>query len=127
MAGHRVERIQRHILQEVSLLFEREVSDPRLARLTVTRVEVSGDLRVAKVFVAPAEDDAAVTRETMRALAHAAGYFRHHIAESLDLKFAPEIRFQLDRALAQGERFLRALDEVRGEVRAAPERGMEDE
>jgi len=112
MAGYRAARVSHRIQQEVSVLFEREVSDPRLANVNVTRVEVSGDLRHAKIFVAPVGDDADATREQMDALEHASGFFRHRIAESLDLRFAPEVRFLLDHSIEQGERFLRALEQV---------------
>ncbi len=98
-------------------MFAREVSDPRLENLNVTRVQVSGDLRIAKIFVAPRSDTAA-TREMMDALARAAGYFRRRLAESLDLRFAPELRFQLDYAIEKGEHFLQVLEQVEAEERA---------
>ena len=100
------------------MMFAREVSDPRLENLTVTRVEVSGDLRIAKIFVNP-RGDAEATREMMNALAHANAYIRHQLATSLDLRFAPEIRFQLDYSIEKGEHFLRVLEQVEAEERAA--------
>lgn len=112
MAGYRAARVSQRIQQEITLLFEREVSDPRLANVNVTRVEVSSDLRYAKIFVAPRSADEDATHEMMGALSRATGFFRHHLAESLDLRFAPEVRFLLDRSIEQGERFLRALDQV---------------
>jgi len=116
MATHRPERVSERIHQEISLIFAREVSDPRLANLNVTRVEVSGDLRIAKVSVAP-RGNAEETREMMDALARAAGYFRRLIAGSLDLRFAPEIRFQLDHSIEKGEHFLQVLEQVQAEER----------
>jgi ribosome-binding factor A len=113
MSGYRAARASQRIQQEISLLFEREVSDPRLANVNITHVEVSDDLRYAKIFVAPHSDDAAATRAQMRALDHATGFFRHRIATSLDLRFAPEVRFLLDHSIEKGERFLRALEEIR--------------
>jgi ribosome-binding factor A len=98
------------------MIFAREVSDPRLEYLNVTRVEVSGDLRVAKIFVAP-RGDADATREMMDALVHAAGYFRRRLAESLDLRFAPEVRFLVDPSIEKGERFLQVLEQVEAEER----------
>ena len=112
MSGYRAARVSQRIQQEISVLFEREVSDPRLASVNVTRVEVSGDLRYAKIFVAPLHDDENATREMMAGLEHARGFFRHRIAASLDLRFAPEIRFLLDHSIEKGERFLRALEQV---------------
>ena len=112
MSGYRAERASQRIQQEISLLFEREVSDPRLASVNVTRVEVSSDLRYAKIFVAPITGDEDATRAMMDALDRATGFFRHRIAQSLDLRLAPEVRFLLDRSIEKGERFLRALDQV---------------
>ena len=55
----------------------------------------------------------------MAALARAAGYFRKLLAKSLELRFAPEIRFELDYSIAKGERFLQVLEQVEAEERAA--------
>jgi ribosome-binding factor A len=118
MASHRPERVSERIHQDISVMFAREVSDPRLVNLNVTRVEVSGDLRIAKIFVTP-RDDAEATREMMNALAHANAYIRHQLAASLDMRFAPELRFQLDYSIEKGERFLRVLEQVEAEERAA--------
>jgi len=118
LATYRPARVSERILQEISVIFAREVSDPRLENLNATRVVVSGDLRIAKIFVAP-RGDADATRETMDALARAAGYFRKQLAASLDLRFAPEIRFQLDQSIEKGERFLQVLDQVQAEEHAA--------
>ena len=118
MGSHRPERVSERIHQEMSLLFARQVSDPRLENLNVTRVQVTGDLRLAKVFITPRED-AEATRETMAALARAAGYFRKLLAQNLDLRFAPEIRFELDYSIAKGEHFLQVLEQVQSEERAA--------
>ena len=118
MPGYRAARASQRIQQEISILFEREVSDPRLAHVNVTHVEVSCDLRYAKIFVAPVSGDDDATRAMMGALARAAGFFRHRIAQSLDLRVAPEVRFLLDRSIEKGERFLRALEQVQVEEHA---------
>ena len=115
MPSYRAERIGQQIHQHVSIMLEREVSDPRLAGANVTHVQVSGDLRLAKIFVAPNSAGEDATREMMDGLAHATGYFRHQIAGVLDLRFAPEIRFLLDPAIEKGERFLHALEQIHAE------------
>jgi ribosome-binding factor A len=118
MGSHRPERVSERIHHEMSVIFAREVSDPRLENLNVTRVDVTGDLRLAKIFIIP-RDDPEATRETMAALARAAGYFRKLLAKSLELRFAPEIRFELDYSIAKGEHFLQVLEQVEAEERAA--------
>jgi ribosome-binding factor A len=113
MPSYRAARASQRIQQEISILFARQVSDPRLANVNVTRVEVSGDLRYAKIFVAPLAGDEDATDAMMDALARASAFFRARIAASLDLRIAPEIRFVLDRSIEQGERFLRALEQLK--------------
>jgi ribosome-binding factor A len=116
MAGHRSERAGERIHQEISLMLDRDVSDPRLANVNVTRVEVTGDLRIAKVYVTP-RDRETDEKEMLDALTRAAGFFRRQLAASLDLRYAPEIRFYLDRSIEAGEHFLQVLDQVQKEER----------
>ena len=118
MAGHRSERISQRILEEVSLILSREIQDPQIAGVNVTRVEVSGDLRIAKIFVA-APVDAEEAEQVMEGLARAARYFRRRLAENMELRLAPEVRFVLDDSIAKGERFLQVLDQVQAEEHAA--------
>lgn len=114
MSGHRQERIQQRILELVTIMLEREVQDPRLMNVNATRVEVSGDLRYAKVFVS-AHADANESKEMMDGLVRASRYFRRRLAETMDLRVVPEIRFQLDYSIEKGERFLQVLEQVQAE------------
>ncbi len=118
MAGHRAERLAVRVQQEISVMLDREISDPRLANVNVTRVEVTGDLRIAKVYVAPSSPDTD-EKEMMDALARAARFFRRQLAGSLDLRFAPELRFYRDHSIEMGEHFLQVLEQVEREERAA--------
>jgi ribosome-binding factor A len=116
MSGHRQERVRQRILELITLILEREVQDPRLMSVNVTHVELSGDLGYAKVFVSAPQDEGE-SEEMMHALERASRYFRRRIAENMDLRFAPEIHFQLDHSIEKGERFLRILDQVQEEER----------
>lgn len=118
MAGHRAERVSQRILQEVSLILGREIQDPLLANVNVTRVDVTGDLRLAKVFVA-APIDAEEAQAVKDALERAARYFRRRLAENMDLRLVPEVKFVLDYSIAKGEHFLQVLEQVQAETRAA--------
>lgn len=114
MSGHRAERISQRVLEEVTLILSREIRDPQIAAVNVTRVEVSGDLRVAKIFIsAPPDADEAET--VLDGLERAARYFRRRLAENMDLRLAPEVRFVLDDSIAKGERFLQVLEQVQSE------------
>lgn len=114
MSGHRAERISQRVLEEVTLILSREIRDPQIAAVNVTRVEVSGDLRVAKIFVA-APPDADEAESVLDGLERAARYFRRRLAENMDLRLAPEVRFVLDDSIAKGERFLQVLEQVQSE------------
>ncbi len=118
MAGHRSERVGERIHQEISVLLQREISDPRLADVNVTRVTVTGDLRIAKIYVT-SRDPSADPKEMMDALTRASGYFRRHLAASMDLRYTPEIRFYFDRSIQAGEHFLQVLEQVQAEQQAA--------
>ena len=117
MSGHRAERISQRILEEVSLILGREIQDPLLAGVNVTRVEVGGDLRIAKVFVA-APEDVEEAEAVVAALARASRYFRRRLAENMDLRLVPEVRFALDYSVAKGERFLQVLEQAQAEESA---------
>ncbi len=83
----RSERVAREImkiLQEAILL---EVKDPRLSRLTIVRVDVSGDLRFAKVYYESSVED------VEKGLESAKGFLRSVVARELNIRFTPELEF----------------------------------
>ncbi len=123
MPSHRSERVGELIHHQISLMLDREISDPRLSNITVIRVEVTGDLRIAKVYVAPRDKSAEVDeKEIKNAFAHAAGYFRRQVALAVDLRYAPELRFYVDHSVEMGERFLQVLEQVQAEERQRKKR-----
>ena len=102
---HRQEKLGELITQEISDLLRTRLKDPRIGFASITRVEVSGDLRHAKVFVSvmgTAEEQAA----TMKGLRHATGFLRHELASRLTLRYMPELVFKLDTSIAQGAHVL---------------------
>jgi ribosome-binding factor A len=107
------ERIGALIRNHLSYLFERgEVRDPRLHFVSVTDVEVSADVRYAKVFVrmlgSPEEQE-----QALAALSRAAGFLRTKVAGRLQLRHMPELSFHLDQALEYGNRIDALLEEIR--------------
>jgi ribosome-binding factor A len=108
----RRERLASVIEEVVSELLLREIKDPRVAGMTsITRVEVTADVRQAKIFISVMGDEAA-RRDTLRALEHAAGFIRSKLGEELTIRHVPAITFQLDRSLEQGDRVLALMAEV---------------
>jgi ribosome-binding factor A len=100
--------------EEISRMLQREVKDPRLGFVTVTGVDVSPDLRHARVFVTVL-GDAADAKEALAGLASAASYFRSVLRHSLSLRYIPELTFKLDTSLEQGMRIEALLDTIEKE------------
>ena len=106
-------------LQEVLSTLIRELRDPRIVGITVTAVDAAADMRSAKVKVSCFEDDATLAN-SVKALNHAAGKLRRDLGRQLSLRFIPELRFEADRALREGDR----ISALIREARAADERAL---
>jgi ribosome-binding factor A len=107
----RSERLGELILAEISDLITREIKDPRIGFVTFTRVEMSDDLRHAKVFVSiiGAEPEKA---RTLQGLSSATGYIRRHLGRALHLRYTPEIAFLVDESLAHGAKIAQILRQL---------------
>ncbi|GAC1455799.1 MAG: 30S ribosome-binding factor RbfA [Candidatus Limnocylindrales bacterium] len=103
MAYKRSDRVNSLLQRELATIISEELRDPRIVFATVTSVETTGDLRLARIFVSVLGDDA-TARETMRALDEAKPYIRHEIGSRVDLRFVPEIEFVSDRSAARAAR-----------------------
>ncbi len=105
---HRQEKLGELFAAELSELMRTRMKDPRVGFASITHVEVSGDLRHAKVFVSvmgsPEEQTA-----TMKGLKHASGYLRHELADRITLRYMPELVFRLDTSIAEGARVLELI------------------
>jgi ribosome-binding factor A len=107
----RPERLAGSLKEEISEVVGYELDDPELQNATVTDVEVSPDLRDAKVYVLITGEDAEI-KKTLRNLQHAAGFVRQQVALNLDLRFAPHIHFVRDTAEENAARVGRLLNEL---------------
>jgi ribosome-binding factor A len=98
MQGKRLERVNQLIKEEISMLLQRELKDPRLGFVTVTEVETSKDLRSAKVFVSVLGDEAQ-WKASLAALESARGFIRNWLRDHLDLRMTPTLEFRPDRSM----------------------------
>ena len=115
MASHRPDRVGDQIRQELSVLLSRgEVHDPGIGFITLTRVKVSPDLQVARVYYTTLGDEAA-RRETAKALRRATGFFRKRVGERLQLRRVPELQFQFDESVMHQDRVEQILRELHDE------------
>lgn len=108
---HRPERLAETLKEEISEVVSFELDDPELQNATVTDVEVSPDLRDAKVYVLVEGDEAGI-RRTLRNLQRAAGFVRQQVALNLDMRFTPHIHFARDTAEENAARIGRLLNEL---------------
>lgn len=113
-ANRRANRVAEAIREEVATFLSAGAKDPRLVGLvTVTAVDVSRDLRQAKIFVSILGSDAE-RAATFDGLASLASHVRSRVARSLGLRVAPEIVFKLDESVARAARIESLLAQVRG-------------
>jgi len=114
MSTRRRERVSERIHEEISDLLLKRIRDPRLAYVTVTDVEVSPDLKLATVFVSALGDQES-RHSALEGLNHASSYIRRELAQRLQLRFTPELRFLLDDSWERGAR----VDELLGQLQSA--------
>ena len=112
MQGKRLDRVNQLLKEEISILLQRELKDPRLGFVTVTAVETSKDLRVAKVFVSVLGDERQWTA-SLAALASARGFVRNWLRQRLDLRVTPEIDFRPDHSMEHAARIQSLLKRVK--------------
>ena len=109
--GSRSDRVADQIRGEIGLLLGREVHDPGIGFVTITRVQVTPDLQQARVYYTALGDDKA-RRNSERALERAAPFLRRQIGARLRLKRVPELKFFYDESIAGQDRIERLLDEL---------------
>ena len=114
MQGKRLERVNQLIKEEVSAVLQRELKDPRLGFVTVTDVETSKDLRMAKIFVSVLGDDTQWAG-SMAALGSARGFIRSWLRQHLDLRVTPDLDFRPDRSMEHAAKIQSLLKKVRPE------------
>jgi ribosome-binding factor A len=108
----RASRVAQQLQREVAVILQREVKDPRIGMVTVSDVEVSGDLQHAKVFVTFLNyagqneelSEAERIATGLKGLTEASGYIRILLGKAMQLRVVPELRFAYDRTLVEGMR-----------------------
>src|SRR4029078_1557850 len=113
--GYRPDRVGDQIRHELSEILTRgEVHDPGIGFITLTRVQVTADLQLARVFYTSLGDPAA-RKETARALTRATGFFRGQIGGRLQLRRVPELEFRFDESIAHQDRIEQILRDLHEE------------
>lgn len=108
----RIQRIADRIQQELSELVIREVSDPRLAGIFFTDVRVDREVTFADIYVSAIEGQDR-SKEILAGLDHASGFLRHVLAERIDLRVFPRLRFHWDPTPEKADHIERLLATIR--------------
>lgn len=109
--SRRVLKVAEAIREVVAMAILTDLRDPRIENVTVTFVEVSKDLRHAKVHVSVMSDESKQQR-CVNALQNAAGYLQQKVNNRVDLRYTPVIRFVLDQGIKNAFEVTRILEEV---------------
>lgn len=114
MSGPRLSRLQKAIKEAVSQIIQFELKDPRIGLVTVTSVNISPDLRQARIFLSilgSSEEQ----RESLAGLDSARGFIRSELGKRVRMKFTPQIEFEIDRSIEEGIRISQLIDRLHQE------------
>ena len=111
MASNRIGRINEEIQKELASLI-RNLKDPRVqdTMISITRVEATPDLRYAKVYASFLQEERA--SEAMKGLKSASGYLRRELGRSLQLRYTPELVWELDDSITYGAKMLKLINSL---------------
>jgi ribosome-binding factor A len=108
----RADRVNALLQRELGTIISEELRDPRIAFSTVTAVEITDDLRSAKVHVSVLGDDEQIA-STMEALEEAKAYLRHELGSRVSLRYVPDLAFVSDRSAERSARISTLLREAK--------------
>ena len=113
MSKQRVQKIGEEIKKELSAIIREELKDPRVAAevISVTGVEVSGDLSYAKVFVSIYGKDVD-EEKTLKVFKKSAGFLRTELGKRIRIRHIPELLFQLDKSMEYGDHINKILKDL---------------
>ena len=114
MSSARPERVQEAIRQEISKIVQNEIKDPRLGFLTITAVELTRDLRYARVYFSVL-GEGKDKRLALKGLTSAKGYIKGLLADRIKMKFMPDIEFKVDDSYEHTRRIHDILEKLEKE------------
>lgn len=114
MGRRSIDRVREEIKKELGRILEFETRDPRFELVSVTEVKLSRDMRHATIYVTKVGDEHS-QKEALSALEGSSGFFRSKLAQSLDLRYTPELKFQADKTFKNAARIEQILSEEKEE------------
>ena len=112
MTYKRADRVNALLQRELGTIISEELQDPRIGFTTVTAVEITSDLRTARVHVSVLGDDEKIA-STMKAIEEAKPYLRHELGSRIELRFVPELVFVSDRSAERSARISTLLRQAK--------------
>jgi len=109
--GSRPERVADQVRAEVSSMIARDLRDPGIGFVTITKVSVSPDLHHARIYYTTL-GDATARKNTLKALTRAASFMRSQLGQRLRLRRAPELEFEFDESIAHQDRVEQLLQDL---------------
>jgi len=113
--SHRLSRAETQIMREIAILLEREIEDPRIKNVTISKVSMSLDLRHAKVYFTlftSENNNKENIKKITYALNHSVSYLRRRIADNLKLRVIPELFFVYDNQLKDAEHLIDIINKL---------------
>ena len=107
----RAQRVSELIQRELAHIIRREIHQPGLGMLTISGVELSADLKVAKVYITTLGGDWTIN-QSVQHLNETAGFIRYHLSKRLTLRTTPRLRFLYDTSLEYGVRLSALIDSI---------------
>jgi ribosome-binding factor A len=107
----RTRRIGELLQRELARLIQKELKDPRIKLVTVSHVDVTSDLKQAKVYVTFLREEKDI-QEQLKILNKAAGFFQHGLSQRIELRVIPRLRFVYDDSIERGRHLSALIDEA---------------
>jgi ribosome-binding factor A len=114
MSKVRASRVGEQLKKELGVIFQRELKDPRIGFLTVTAVEMTGDLQLAKIYISVLGSEEQ-KENSLKAIAQASGFIRSEIGKRIRLRHTPELEFKIDESIDYGSKIEKLLGEINQE------------
>ena len=122
MDYRRSDKVGGVIKEEISRMLLREIKDPRIGFVTITRVKVSKDLRFVKVYFSVLGDQSA-REDSLRGLNSATGFMRRELGRKLRLRYVPDIVFSFDPSLEHMSRLAELIHQIHGDDESEEAKG----
>lgn len=110
----KIERLESIFEKEISMILQTEIKDKDIQFVTITGVEITNDLSLAKVYFTTLQDDK--RDDTIQALNHASKYIKHELSERIEhIRKMPDLKFLYDESIAYGNKIDAIIDEIKNE------------